>query len=287
MNEDVAAETVVVEAVVEELPEPIEYEEGEMYQLPIDSLVFDPGQPRKYFDENDIDSLKESIENFGLMHPILFRKDESGTLIVVAGERRVRAVRKKGDTTISGRYFLGNYEEAALVENTMRVNLSPMEMAQACQIYKDKNDCKDEVIAKIIGKARTTVTEILSLNKLPDEIKEICINRNDLPRRDLVKIVRTRNTERQMEKFNTLVEKHDRIAAGERPQRQLQTRDRVEVGKNMIQQLSKKLATVREVWEYDELQKLLPDISMLRDELAALDSRIEFLQTGVVEENRF
>lgn len=286
MEEKVELETIV-EADSEELPESIEYEEGKVYQLSIDSLEFDPDQPRKYFDENDIDNLKDSIESLGLLQAILFRKNESGALMVVAGERRVMAVRKKGDTTILGKYFLGDHEEAALVENTMRVNLSPMEMAQACLKYKENNECSDEDIAKIIGKARTTVTEILSLNKLPDDIKEICIKRNDIPRRDLVKIARIRDTERQMEKFNAIVEKYDRIATGDRPQRQSHTRDRVEVGKNMIQRLTQKLATIREAWECDELQELLHDISLLRDELAAVENRIQFLQTGVSEENRF
>ena len=286
MKEEVDLE-MIVEADSEELPEPNEYEEGQVYQLSIESLLFDPDQPRKYFDENDLDNLKKSIESLGLLQAILFRKDESGALIVVAGERRVRAVRNNGGTTIPGKYFLGNYEEAALVENTMRVNLSPMEMAQACLKYKDKNGCTEEAIAKIIGKARNTVNEILSLNNLPDEIKENCINRNDLPRRDLVKIARTRNTERQMEKFNTLIEKRDRIARGERPHRQLRTRDRVEVGKNMIQQLTQKLATIRGNWSAEDIQEMLLDISLLRDELRAVDSRIEFLQTGVAEDNRF
>lgn len=73
---------------------PAKYEDRKIYDIPVDDILEDKEQPRKYFDKEALDALKESIKKYGLMQPIVFRLSEKeGKPLIVAGERRVRAIK--------------------------------------------------------------------------------------------------------------------------------------------------------------------------------------------------
>ena len=244
------------------------YQNGELYQVKVDQLEADPNQPRKYFDEDSLKSLGNSIVKDGVLQPILFRKDgESGKLIIVAGERRVKASLNNNIPEIPGIYFDGDYEEAALVENFCREDLTPIEQADAFQEYKTKKNCSNEDIASLFGKGTSTISEIISLNDLPEAIKSVCRERLDISRRELLKIKRVRDETKQKERFETLVKKYNAIRDDNVP---TTTRpDKVDVANRMIDRLTQKLTTIRggDGWTAGERGRLREKITSLKAEL--------------------
>jgi ParB family chromosome partitioning protein len=107
---------------------------------------------------------------------VLVRKDQSGNgFLLIAGERRWRAAKAAGLREIPARMPAAEDAiEVARIENVQRQNLRPIEEAEALMRLKQARDFTDGQLAKIIGKPRSSVTELLSLNQLPENIKARC-----------------------------------------------------------------------------------------------------------------
>ena len=114
--------------------------------------------------------------------------------MIVAGERRYRAHQHLGKPTIIAIITKGNSDEIALIENIQREDLSPMDQAEGLESMMKKHGYNQEDLAKVVGKSRPTVTELLSLNTLPEEIKQEC-RTFDIPKSFLVQIVRSKPEE--------------------------------------------------------------------------------------------
>ena len=173
------------------------YEKGNLYDIPCTDLQSDPDQPRKFFDEESLEDLATSIKKHGLLQPVLFRKAEDGKLLIVAGERRFKAALKTGQTTISANFVEGNSAEIALVENIQRQDLTPIELAEGLMNVKNALAYNDKQLTNIIGKAKSTVSEILSLNKLPQQIRDECRTNPKISRQVLIDIAK-KSTDRGM-----------------------------------------------------------------------------------------
>lgn len=145
-------------------------------ELDLDKIRPNPNQPRKMFDEVSLRELADSIEATGLLQPILVKPLDglAGIYEIVAGERRYRAHGLLGRATIAAVIASGNTDEIAIVENVQREDLKPMELAESLDRLMFTHGYTQDVVARVIGKARTTVTELLSLNKLPESIKAEC-----------------------------------------------------------------------------------------------------------------
>jgi ParB family transcriptional regulator, chromosome partitioning protein len=145
-------------------------------ELDLDKIRPNPNQPRKMFDDVSLRELAESIEATGLLQPILVKPLDglAGIYEIVAGERRYRAHGLLGRATIAAVIASGNTDEIAIVENVQREDLKPMELAESLDRLMHTHGYTQDVVAKVIGKARSTVTELLSLNKLPESIKAEC-----------------------------------------------------------------------------------------------------------------
>ena len=151
---------------------------NEITMLDIATIVENPFQPRKDFDESDIEDLADSILTHGLIQPVIVRKTADHYQIV-AGERRLRATKKLGRTQIPAIIVdLDGVEvaEISLIENIQRKNLNCIEEAVAFGILKSKFAMTAEDIAKRIGKSRPYVSNIMRLISLPDHIKEALFN---------------------------------------------------------------------------------------------------------------
>lgn len=162
----------------------------QLYFLSIDEIQSDPEQPRKYFDQEALQELKDSIQKLGILQPVLVRRDEDGKIVLVAGERRLRAARELGLSDVPAIFPGGNAAEISLVENLVRADLTPIEEAEAMRQLMDRYGYSQEEIGGVLGKAQSTVSEILSLNRLPEEIKEECRKNSRCPRRILVEIAK-------------------------------------------------------------------------------------------------
>ncbi len=143
-------------------------------QLSIDSIVINPDQPRKSFDEVALKELSQSIKLHGIIQPLVVTpyKDK---FRIVAGERRYRASKIAGLKKLP--VVIRNHEELeeleiALVENVQRVDLTPLEQAVSIVRLRDQFSLTPKEIAAKLGKAETTVSNIVRLLQLPKEAVE-------------------------------------------------------------------------------------------------------------------
>ncbi len=158
--------------------------------LRLDQIFPNPDQPRKFFNEDALIELSESIKSHGVLQPIIVKKFEKDTFILVAGERRYRAAKLAKLDKIPALIRFENPLEIAMIENIQRENLKPLEEAEGLQMLIDRFDYTHEDLGKVIGKSRTSVTEILSLNKLPEQIKSECRTSDKYSKSLLLHVVR-------------------------------------------------------------------------------------------------
>lgn len=142
--------------------------------VPIEDIDPNPGQPRH--EMGDLAELTASVREKGVIEPILVRP-VSGRFQIIAGERRYRAAVEAGlDEVPCVVRATSDAEvmELALVENLQRRDLSAFEEADGLKMLADAYGYTHEMMAERIGKSRTSITEVLSLASMPDEIRELC-----------------------------------------------------------------------------------------------------------------
>lgn len=142
---------------------------GNIIEIELNSIEVNPYQPRTYFDEEALRELASSIKELGVIQPITVRKLSASKFQLVSGERRFRASKLIGNTTIPAYIRLANDQEMlemALVENIQRKNLDPIEVALSYQRLIDEINLTQEELSTRVGKKRSTVTNYLRLLKL-------------------------------------------------------------------------------------------------------------------------
>jgi ParB family chromosome partitioning protein len=147
----------------------------QLIELRVEDLRPNPHQPRRHFDPESIASLAASIERHGLLQPVVVRRHEDGGAEgyeLIAGERRLRAVRNLGRATIPALICNGDSEELGLIENIQRQDLHPLEEATAISRLMQRHGYTQEAVGRVIGKPRTTVGEIIALIALPNWLQE-------------------------------------------------------------------------------------------------------------------
>lgn len=165
------------------------YKSGSMYLVAISDIALNTEQPRRIFDDTELQSLAESIRTNGLLQPVLCHVDDNG-IRLIAGERRLRAARMAGLMEIPIRIVTGDPLEIALIENLLRSDLTAIEEAEAIAALKKKKGFRLEDLAGITGKAVPTLSEIVSITRLPEEILTVCRAAKSVPRDILVLIAR-------------------------------------------------------------------------------------------------
>jgi len=181
------------------------YEKGRLYTLPIGQIQPDPNQPRKYFDAEGLAELTQSIRDKGVLMPVLVRVEDGGNIFLIAGERRLKAAEAAGLAEVPALFVQDERpQEIALIENSLRQNLTAVEEAEAAGRLVDELGYTQDQVARVLGKKRTTVSEILSLNRLPAAIRDECRVNPACPRRVLVEIAR----KKQERGMLTLYEKY-------------------------------------------------------------------------------
>ena len=138
-------------------------------------------QPRKTFTHEALEQLADSIGQFGVLQPIIVRESKllEGTYEIVAGERRWRAAKMAGLNEIPAVILDGDDLKAAqvaVIENIQREDLNPVEEAMAYDVLIDRYGLTQDQVAKQVGKNRSTVTNMLRLLDLPDEVLELLKN---------------------------------------------------------------------------------------------------------------
>lgn len=151
----------------------------EYFHCPIERIHPQPGQPRKYFDDEQLAGLVASIKEQGVIQPALVRRRDGGDgYELIAGERRWRAAQLAGLKELPVVIKEANPTaafEMALVENIQRQDLNPIEEAEAIKRLIDEHGYTQDEVATRIGRQRVTVTNCLRLLGLPPEVRVMVV----------------------------------------------------------------------------------------------------------------
>jgi len=166
--------------------------------IPIEQLQPNAEQPRKEL--GDLRGLTDSVRDKGVLEPLLVRYlPESEKYMIISGERRYHAARAAGLSEIPCIEKDADDAETlelALIENLQRKDLTPFEEADGVQSLGERFGLTHEEISKKVGKSRSSITEVLSLRSIPDEIKALCIEKGVLSKSQLLQVARQPNEAR-------------------------------------------------------------------------------------------
>lgn len=194
--------------IPEQEKEPVNIPSGDIL-LPLNKITANPNQPRKHFDEASLQELANSIQEHGVIQPIIVEANKNGSYSIVAGERRTRAARMAGLTEIPAlirNYSDENRMEVALIENVQRADLNPVEEAQAYKNLMDFTGLSQDEVASKVGKNRSTVANALRLLKLPINMQNF-LKEGSISSGHARAILSVMNAESQKVLFNEIIEK--------------------------------------------------------------------------------
>ncbi len=146
----------------------------EVVQIELGQIIPSPDQPRRHFDESSLKELAVSINEFGVLQPLVVTKIEQNKYSIIAGERRWRASAIAGLKTVPCIIrSVTDLEklELALIENVQREDLSPLEQAASVQRLHDQFSMSYEAISKKLGKAYSTIANLVRLLGLPENMQ--------------------------------------------------------------------------------------------------------------------
>ncbi len=169
--------------------------------IPLSLIEPNPDQPRTNL--GNLDELTASVIEKGVLEPILVRSRGDQTYEIISGERRFRAATAAGLDEIPAIEIDADDREAleiALIENIQRKDLTPFEEAEGFQLLQERFTYTHERISQVIGKSRTTITETLQLNEIPDRIRVLCREAGITSKSLLVQISRA-ESEDEMEEL--------------------------------------------------------------------------------------
>ena len=151
--------------------------ENEPLMVSIALIDTDENQPRKAFDAEELASLAETIRNYGILQPLLVEK-KAERYVIVAGERRFRAAKLAGLTSVPVRvdtYTPQKRMEISLIENIQRSDLNPIEEAKAYQSLVETFGLRQEDVAQRVSKNRATITNSMRLLKLDERVQNMLV----------------------------------------------------------------------------------------------------------------
>ncbi len=142
-------------------------------EIEIEKIKANPNQPRKIFDEEALNELADSIKIHGIVQPIVLNKQDDGSYLIIAGERRFRAAKICGLTKVPAvikNYTEKQVKEISIIENLQREDLNPVEAARAIKELMEEYSLTQEVVSERIGKSRSNVANTLRLLTLTPEV---------------------------------------------------------------------------------------------------------------------
>jgi len=151
-------------------------EPEELRRIAVELISPNPHQPRRHFDEEALTALASSLEERGVLQPVLVRPLAGGRYELIAGERRWRAARLAGLDQIPA--IVRHHDDAAsielaVIENMAREDLNPLEEARACLALVEELGLTREDVGRRVGRSRVAVSNLIRLLDLPDEALEL------------------------------------------------------------------------------------------------------------------
>ena len=176
-------------------------------EIELSTIIANPDQPRRTFDEEALQELADSIREHGVISPITLRDNGDGTYMIIAGERRFRASKMAGLDRIPAYIRTAKDEQVmewALIENIQREDLDAIEIALAYQRLMDDYNLTQERMSERVGKKRATVANYLRLLKLPAEI-QVGIKEKKIDMGHARAILSTPSAERQLALYQRIL----------------------------------------------------------------------------------
>ncbi len=192
--------------------------------LPLRDIEPDKDQPRKAFENQSLTELAKSIEDHGVLQPIIVRPSPSGTYIIVAGERRWRAARMAGlrDIPVVIREVSEfTAMEMALIENLQREDLDPIEEALGYKQLMDRCSLTQEQVARKLAKSRSAVANSLRILSLPEEVLDM-IKEGNLTAGHAKAILAIPDAKAQKEAAALILKEHMNVREAENLSRKMQ-----------------------------------------------------------------
>ena len=217
-------------------------------EVELNNIVANPDQPRRNFDEDALAELADSIREHGVISPITLRKNDDGTYMIIAGERRYRASKMAGLNSIPAYIRTAKDEQVmewALIENIQREDLDAIEIALAYQRLMDEYQLTQERMSERVGKKRATVANYLRLLKLPAEI-QMGIKEKKIDMGHARAILGSPSAEQQLDLYQRIlkeglsVHKVEQLVSADKPKASKQKAEKKE-DNPQYQQLSKQL----------------------------------------------
>ena len=196
--EEIQAEAGEIEANIKDAQE-----------MPVEEIVPNPFQPRKTFYNESLQELANSIKEFGVIQPLIVRKNEAGAYELVAGERRLRASKLAGLThvpVIVKAFDDKEMAELAMIENLQREDLHFLEEAEGFQQLIQNFSFTQEELARRMGKNQSTIANKLRLLKLGPEVRQVIIEQN-LTERHARSLLKLEDNRLQLEVLEIIKEK--------------------------------------------------------------------------------
>jgi len=256
--------------------------ETQKNQLSISDLIPNKYQPRKIFDENNLNDLTSSIKERGILQPIIVRKsnDDKSKFEIIAGERRWLAAQRAGlhkvPVVITEADDLKSLE-FSIVENIQRHDLNPLEEAQGYKRLIDEFSYDQDKVSKFIGKSRTHITNTLRLLTLPTEVIKLIEdqkltaghakilvglgNANFIANKIIEKKLSVRQAENFVKIFKNKKQKHNNIKDSNIKDLEISISNKV--GINVLIQ-NKKNNKGKIIFEYKDLDQLNKIIDIIK-----------------------
>jgi ParB family chromosome partitioning protein len=179
------------------------YTKGKLYRVKIADLQPDPNEARRFMDPTAINELTASIRKLGVMVPIQFCQNEQGALVIVSGHRRVTAAGKAGLTEIYGTYTNGDTRLQGFVENLQREGLAPVDEAEQMAALMKEYVFNQYQLADALGKAQPDISRMLTLNNLPEDVRNACRTNPNIPKATLLEVAKMKTDESMRRKFQS------------------------------------------------------------------------------------
>ena len=178
-------------------------------EIDLDKISVNPNQPRREFDEDSLQELADSIREIGIIQPITLRKLDNDDYQIIAGERRFRASKIAGLTSIPAYIRTADDEnvvEMALIENIQREDLNSLEISLAYQHLIEQYGLTQEKLSERVGKKRTTVANYLRLLKLP-AVVQMALKNKEIDMGHARALLAIDNPKTQLTLFNEIIAK--------------------------------------------------------------------------------
>ncbi|MBQ8590672.1 MAG: ParB/RepB/Spo0J family partition protein [Firmicutes bacterium] len=150
----------------------LQLKKGNRMELSVEQIYVNPDQPRKIFEEEELEELSNSIREFGVIQPLLVTRGEDGKYLLIAGERRLRASKMVGLTKVPVVVREADEKDVALIsiiENVQRENLNYIEEALAYRRLMEEYGLTQSEISRKVGKKQSTISNKIRLLMLPEE----------------------------------------------------------------------------------------------------------------------